>query len=311
MRNNLPHALAVCSLLTFWPGAALPGDDTLTQLGPESLYKRAGPRTPDEESIPIVIRDAIESIQNKGRVLAIEPRVIGGTPAPIGAYPWQVSVGLGGVPQEVGHFCGGSLIEAEWVLTAAHCVDGLTTPNNLQVLSGSNYLNQGTVVSVDRIVINENWSSNTFDYDVALLHLSQRLPSKPIKLLTSEVAPSLARAGLIGVVSGWGVTREAGQAPSNTLRNVGVQLVSNADCAGAASYPGAITDRMICAGFIEGGKDACQGDSGGPLMVPDTFGSFILAGIVSWGEGCARPAKFGVYTSVPEVEPWVRRQLGR
>jgi secreted trypsin-like serine protease len=283
----------------------------LVQLGPESLYKGPAPETPGKDTIPIVIRDAIENIQKKGRVLAIEPRVIGGTPAPIGAYPWQVSIGLNGVPQEVGHFCGGALIGPDWVLTAAHCVDGQTTPDNLQVLAESNYLNRGTVVSVDKIVIHEKWHSNNYDYDVALLHLSQRLRSVSIKLLTAEAAPSLARAGLIGVVSGWGVTREAGQSPSIVLRNVGVQLVANADCSGAASYPGAITDRMICAGFVEGNKDACQGDSGGPLMVPDTVGSFILAGIVSWGEGCARPAKFGVYTFVPQIESWVRGELGK
>ena len=82
-----------------------------------------------------------------------------------------------------------------------------------------------------------------------------------------------------------------------------VQIVSNKSCNGLAAYSGAITDQMICAGFPEGGKDSCQGDSGGPLVVPDQAGGFVQAGIVSFGEGCGRPNKYGVYTRGPRPPP--------
>ena len=109
--------------------------------------------------------------------------------------------------------------------------------------------------------------------------------------------------------AGWGVTTEGAQV-SNILRHVTLQLVSNKDCNGLASYSGAVTDEMICAGFVEGGKDSCQGDSGGPLMVPDMKGGYLQAGIVSFGEGCGRPNKYGVYTRVSVMQPWVAGKIG-
>src|SRR5262249_24474941 len=118
------------------------GERSGLQLGPESLYQRIGPRSIGADAIPLVIDDTLQNIKSGKRVLAIEPRVIGGTPAPVGAYPWQVSIGLAGVPQLNGHFCGGSLINPQWIITAAHCVSGQTLPRNLQVLLGTNILNQ-------------------------------------------------------------------------------------------------------------------------------------------------------------------------
>jgi secreted trypsin-like serine protease len=276
------------------------------RLGPESLYPTISPKTTDAQDIPLVIQDAVDTISGKPRVLNIEPRIIGGTLAPIGAYPWQVSIGISGQPQIYGHFCGGSLVGPNWIVTAAHCVYGQTAPEHLQVLTGTNFLNQGGEIHlVDQIVVNEGWSSTTFDHDVAILHLPEAVHQNPISLVSPQDADRLARPGLIALVSGWGLTRESGSQVSNVLRNVSVQLVTKQDCSGTASYPGAITDTMICAGFAEGGKDGCQGDSGGPLIVPNLSGGFALAGIVSWGEGCGRPGKYGVYTFVPSVQQWL------
>ena len=152
------------------------------------------------------------------------------------------------------------------------------------------------------------WNSDTFDFDVALLRLAEPTNLTSIVLLGREDATTLAQPGLIGLVSGWGLTKEGGEV-SNILRHVGVQIVARADCSSDAAYDGAITDRMTCAGFVEGGKDSCEGDSGGPLMVPDGKGNFRLAGLVSWGEGCAHPGKYGVYTAVPIVADWIRNGL--
>jgi transmembrane serine protease 9 len=281
------------------------------QLGPASLYARIGPRSNETEGVPLVVLDVLQNIKSNDRLLAVEPRIIGGSPAPLGAYPWQVSVELRGLAPLAGHFCGGSLIAPRWVISAAHCVAGQTSPDNLQILLGSNFLDRGgQTIFVDHIFVHDRWNPDTFDYDVALLHLSERSSQTPIRLVESNNAIELAGPGLIAIVSGWGLTRTGDGRTSNVLRNVGVQLVTKDDCSGTASYPNAISDRMVCAGFAEGAKDACQGDSGGPLMVPDKKGGLLLAGIVSWGEGCAKPGKYGVYTYVPAVQDWVARKLG-
>ena len=103
------------------------------------------------------------------------------------------------------------------------------------------------------------------------------------------------------VTAGWGTTSESGCLSKNLLK-VTVPLVSQADC--SVSYPDGINDSMICAGFPEGGKDSCQGDSGGPILT-GTGANRTLAGIVSWGEGCARPNKYGVYSKVNAAVTWI------
>jgi secreted trypsin-like serine protease len=255
--------------------------------------------------IPLVVRDALEEVSGSPRILAIDPRIVGGTPAPIGAYPWQVSIGVKGIPHNVGHFCGGSLIAPQWVITAAHCVDGGTSADNIDVLLETNYLSKGgVVIAVEKILVHEQWNPETFDHDVALLRLAAQSSSHAIPLLKPDNTNSSA-PGAIAIASGWGVTRDIDNKPSNILRNVTLQIVSRNDCTGTAAYGAAITSTMLCAGFAEGGKDSCQGDSGGPLIVPDGNGSFVLAGIISWGEGCAQPSKYGVYTDVTSIEAWV------
>ena len=129
------------------------------------------------------------------------------------------------------------------------------------------------------------------------MHLTKPFTGKTVRLLTAADAERYAEVGGFAIAAGWGLTAE-GTEVSNILRQVTVQIVSNQVCNGLAAYSGAITDRMVCAGFPEGGKDSCQGDSGGPLMVPDGQGGYFQAGVVSWGEGCGRPNKFGVYTRV-------------
>jgi secreted trypsin-like serine protease len=92
---------------------------------------------------------------------------------------------------------------------------------------------------------------------------------------------------------------------STIVRHVGLQVVSNAICNGPQSYPGQVTDEMVCAGFIEGGHDGCQVDSGGPLMVVDKKGGLLLAGVASWGKGCAQQNLYGVYTRIAPYLDWI------
>ncbi|MCB0172111.1 MAG: serine protease, partial [Anaerolineae bacterium] len=193
-----------------------------------------------------------------------QPAIVGGQPADPHEYPWQALVLFDG------YLCGGSLIDAEWVLTAAHCVyNGSTVydPSVFDISLGEHYLysSDGTeqAKTVDQVIPHPSYDANTSDYDVALLHLSS--PA----VLNSAVA-TIALSSVVDVegdlstVTGWGTTSYGGSI-SDVLMEVQVPIVSNATC--AASYGGSITDSMLCAGYAEGGKDSCQGDSGGPLII--------------------------------------------
>ncbi|MEM7345319.1 MAG: serine protease, partial [Chloroflexota bacterium] len=95
------------------------------------------------------------------------------------------------------------------------------------------------------------------------------------------------------------------------LRQVSIPIVSESICSSPSSYGGLLTEDMLCAGLLSGGKDACQGDSGGPLVVSEgTNGRWLQVGIVSWGQGCAQPQKYGVYSRVANLNAWVETHTG-
>jgi trypsin len=229
-------------------------------------------------------------------------RIVGGTNVTPGKYPFMVSVQLNG-----SHYCGGTLIDANWVLTAAHCTVGKST-SSLKAKVGITYLNEtGKTFSVSSIKIHPSYGTPKPDSnDASLLQLSTTVNTTaypPIKVSNSTYN-YLEAAGTSLITAGWGSTKQGGSCCPNQMREVTVPAVSDASCGSAY---GASFDplTMVCAGVR--GKDSCQGDSGGPLFAPTGIG-YVEVGIVSWGIGCARKQYPGVYTEVNNggIRSWIQ-----
>lgn len=223
-------------------------------------------------------------------------KIVGGTEASINEFPYIVSL------QSSSHFCGGSLIKKNWVLTAAHCVKGGTVKNVVIGLHDLKNATNAEVIAPKRIIAHPKYNASTTDFDFALIELSKDSSHTPVALNTTEIAISDSGTPIMSTVAGWGTTSEGSYSLPNLLQRVDVPLVSATSC--AKSYP-KITDRMICAGYTDGGKDSCQGDSGGPLVAKADDGQTYLIGIVSWGRGCARAGYPGVYSKVNAGYDWI------
>jgi len=270
----------------------------------EESYKRMTKELNHKGSVPLI--DVLRVAKEKKHLEGFHTRILMGRPAKIAKFPWQVSLVSSELTSNLdGHFCGGSLLnENKWVVTAAHCVDLDTLPEQLKVVAGTDDLTKGSPrVAVKSITVHEKYNPDTNDNDIALLELAEPVPvdpAKAVRLIDPTKDPS---AGTKVTVTGWGYTKESGE-KSPTLLQVTIPTVAKTVCNSKNSYNGSITDNMICAGKKQGGPDACQGDSGGPLVVKGQSG-YALAGIVSWGEGCGEAKKYGVYTRVAKYVPWI------
>jgi len=161
-------------------------------------------------------------------------------------------------------------------------------------------------LEVHRIIQHPRYGKGAIssDYDFALMELKEDATFDSVSLNEQEIdIPETEETSPESITAGWGTLQESGNTPS-VLQKVSVPLVSHANC--TRSYPGKISDQMICAGLKIGGKDSCQGDSGGPLLLQDNSGHPVLIGVVSWGAGCARPNKYGVYSKVNSVTSWIQ-----
>lgn len=239
--------------------------------------------------------------------VAGKPKIIGGVEATIDEHPWQVALLLSEEADNgKAFFCGGSAISAEWVVTAAHCVDRGTQPNQVHILAGTHNLASGTRVGVSSIHVHPSWNSASYESDIALLRLASPIKSKPIGFVSVSQEAGLLSSDSRVTVSGWGVTTVGG-AISPRLKSVTVPLVPDAQCKSPLAYGDRISPSMLCAGELAGGKDSCQGDSGGPLVAADDNQARRLIGIVSWGESCAQANKPGVYTRTTRFASWVQQ----
>lgn len=235
---------------------------------------------------------------------AADSVVIGGHPVEISESPWTVALAsrdrFGGT--RAGQFCGGAVIGRSTVLTAAHCLgeEGLGAPlgriRDLKVIAGRGDLmgDEGREILVRAVRVNPAYDSYTNAGDVAVLTLTEPLPASAVIRMAGS-GDAAYRPGTDAVVYGWGDTTGRGDF-AHGLRAARVRVLSDAVCEEA--YPGSaegtyLADSMLCAGELDGGRDACQGDSGGPLVAQGR-----LIGLVSWGSGCGRAESPGVYTRV-------------
>ena len=241
-------------------------------------------------------------------------KIVGGQPAGKGEWPWIIQlVDTGAVTLRQGHRCAGALIHSRWAITAAHCLtDHFGKPLSPDAVSAVTEVydleaDPGVPIPIVRFLIHPDYDPDRYwNADIALLELARDVALSPIPI----IAPDVNLVGKEGVVLGWGDISGRFDFPDR-LYQATVPMVANDQCNEAfvqsASYPSPpISEDMLCAGAP--GIDACHDDSGGPLVVR-SGDHYSLAGIVSWGEGCAQPGFYGVYTRVPAFTDFIRQHI--
>uniref|UniRef100_A0A8C6JNX7 Uncharacterized protein n=1 Tax=Melopsittacus undulatus TaxID=13146 RepID=A0A8C6JNX7_MELUD len=230
-------------------------------------------------------------------------RIVGGSEASRGEFPWQVSL-----RENNEHFCGAAILTEKWLVSAAHCFTEFQDPAMWAAYTGTTSLrgsDSGAVkMGIARIIPHPSYNTDTADYDVAVLELKR--PVSFTKYIQPVCLPDAGHhfpTSKKCLISGWGYLKEDFLVKPEYLQKATVELLDQTLC--SSLYSHALTDRMLCAGYLEGKIDSCQGDSGGPLVCQEPSGKFFLAGIVSWGIGCAEARRPGVYTRVTKLRDWI------
>uniref|UniRef100_A0A3Q3W0R1 Peptidase S1 domain-containing protein n=1 Tax=Mola mola TaxID=94237 RepID=A0A3Q3W0R1_MOLML len=261
--------------------------------------------------------------QDCGRPPIVENRIVGGTDAADGAWPWQVDIQT----SSAGHICGGSIISEKWILSAAHCFPNPSDVSSYIIYVGRYQLNginsHDSTHFVSRVVIPSGYVEPYSGKDVALVELTTPVIwSDYVRPVCLPSSGTLFPGGMMCYVTGWGNIRDdVPLSGIGTLQEVQVPIISQSSCQEMyrldQNEQVDILYDMICAGYQEGGKDSCQGDSGGPLVCQMVNGTWVQAGVVSFGLGCAHANQPGVYArlnsysgfisdTIPEIQLYGR-----
>ncbi|XP_054709107.1 trypsin-1-like [Uloborus diversus] len=252
------------------------------------------------------------NVRQSERVARGEQRVVGGRDVSEGEIPWQISLQRKSMKSgRIFHICGGSIIKKEWVVTAAHCV-ALALLSNYRVVAATTNLRDENRIKglhssdydIHKVVdvhIHDEYDMFRFRNDIALLKIEPPFEWSH-KVQSIDLPSSGYTAHGHAYASGWGLLQEGVRVTPSRLQAVSLPIIPDHECRRA--YGDNLAETMICAGYPEGGKSVCQGDSGGPLF--QKHGEAVLIGVVSWGVGCARPGKPGVYTEVSHYVHWIR-----
>ncbi|KAH8367983.1 hypothetical protein KR084_005215 [Drosophila pseudotakahashii] len=239
----------------------------------------------------------------------ILPKIVGGYTVTIDQVPFQVSVRRRKIHEQhygMGHVCGGAIISQRVVCSAAHCYAinnsvplQYRDPELYVVVAGSSAIDRTDRFTqeylVQRIIGHERYNRTTLENDIALLFLNGFIPWQSQVVRAIPLTIEAPQEGTTCLIHGWGkVTRTD---KSGSLQQAPVPILNKELCQVIYKLPAS----QMCAGFLQGGIDACQGDSGGPLICDGH-----LAGIISWGVGCADPGYPGVYTNVSHFLDWIR-----
>ncbi|XP_022668188.1 trypsin-1-like [Varroa jacobsoni] len=244
---------------------------------------------------------------------SINSRIVGGREAGWREFPWQVSISKYGH-----HFCGGSILNENWIATAAHCFyEARTEMHAFEAIGGMHYLHIENHYwqrrKVVQIVKHPDFGYTGHRNDIALLKVQHPFNFTGSGGYIGSICLPRKGENVVGnvTVSGWGKTAESAFSGALSLQTVQVPVMSDLNCQYRYfSFWNLIlgskvdSSSMFCAGLVEGGKDSCQGDSGGPAVQFENQRA-VLKGIISWGTGCARPRKPGVYTEVPYFVAWI------
>lgn len=250
-------------------------------------------------------------LNEKNCGLVHETRIVGGEEADPGDFLWMAAI-VKSKPKEgeVRPFCGGSLITRRHILTAAHCLEGLS-PRDVLVRLGSYDFDDSTASSlsadyaIDQFRVPAQYSKKTHAADIAIMRLKTPLQLSDNYKTVCMPLPRRSYVGALGTVTGYGSQSQTFRRAAPKLRQVTVPIWENRKC--SVVYKRNLTESFLCAGYEEGGKDACQGDSGGPLMTEGPNERMMIVGVVSHGIGCGSPGYPGVYTRTTTFLDWVEK----